>query len=108
MNNSEARDGLGSLLRKVRERKGLDRERLAQLTGLTVEVIVKLEHGVVNPTRSDFRKIIDVLALSKKMRGRAGWLLGIIHPRRKRDVKFHLHSSVLKQRSRRHGYRSYR
>ncbi len=105
MSSHEARDGLGSLLRKVREKKGLDRETLAQRTGLQVEVIVKLEHGVVNPTRSDFQKIIVALALSKKLRGKAGQLLGIIHPRRKRKVKFHLHSSVLQQRSRRRGYR---
>lgn len=84
MSSYEARDGLGSLLRKVREKKGLDIETLAQRTGLQVEVIVKLEHGVVNPTRSDFQKIIVALALPKKLRGKAGQLLGIIHPQKKK------------------------
>lgn len=105
MESFEARTMLGFLLRNKRARKGWNREDLAEHADLSVETVTNLEHGVVNPTKRDFEKVIDVLHLSRKMRGKAGWLLGIIHPRRKRDVKFHLHSSILKQRSPRRGYR---
>lgn len=96
----KARESLGDLLRQRREEKGWEVERLAEHTGLSVHVIVNTEKGVVNPSRSDFQEIIRVLGLSKKASGEAGRLLGIIHPRIKKRLKFQS-----KKRSRRHGYR---
>lgn len=99
---------LGNLLQIGREEKGLDRETLATRAGLDPGRITQIEEGVVDPTQNEFQKIIGALGLPKKVRGEGGRILGMINPRRKKTVKFHWKSSILKQRSRRHGYRNYR
>ena len=104
MNNSDAREKLGPLLRKLREKRKRNRGELAEHAGLDERVVINLEHGVVNPTRQDFNKVIKALTISQKELGEVGWLLGIIHPTKGRK-KFHLHSSILAQRRRRQGCR---
>lgn len=96
MTKSEARGDLGLLLRKYREQMNLKRPRLAEISGIDKGVIIKLEHGVQNPTRCEFRKIINCLRLPPEAREKAGRMLAIIYPRDR--IKFHLHISVLKKR----------
>jgi hypothetical protein len=68
---------------------------------LKERVIIKLEHGVVNPARGEFIRIIKALALPAKEREEAYALLREIFPT-KRSTKFFLPAGVLRAR-RAHG-----
>lgn len=97
---SDSRKTLGLLLRERREKLGWSRIRLSEESGVGRKVIVRLEHGVVNPSRHEFLAVIRVLNLPAHAREKAGRMVHAIFPRRR--VKFHLHISILRRRNRIH------
>jgi hypothetical protein len=113
---SDAREELGLFLRGFREsffnrgfgdsrKKELSRRRLAGRAHTTEDVIKNLEHGIVNPERHIFERVIRTLRLSEEDHEEAYRLLNLFSntevrqwTKRKR-TKFHLHFSA---RVRRH------
>jgi ribosome-binding protein aMBF1 (putative translation factor) len=97
LTESDAREKLGLLLRRFRERLGWKRVDLARETLLKERVIINLEHGVVNPARGEFIRIIKILALPAKEREKAYGLLREIFPEKSR-TKFFLPAGALRAR----------
>lgn len=107
-----ARKELGLFLRGFREnffeRMGLpnkmqlSRRRLAGRAGTTEQVIINLEHGIVNPEREIFEKVIKSLKLPDSESGEAVALLNLFSqapgPRKWRQRKHHAILSNLKWR----------
>lgn len=50
--------------RRARERKGMSRKRLSELSGIHVDVIQDIEHGHSNPRLSTVELLADALGLS--------------------------------------------
>jgi hypothetical protein len=61
-------------------------------------VLARLEHGVVNPSRHEFLKVLDLLELPAQEKEVAGRLLEAIFPKESR--KHHLRLSILQHRNR--------
>ncbi len=95
---SDSRKKLRLLLRQGREKLGWSRVFLAEKSRISRKVIVRLEHGVINPSRHEFLAIIRVLDLPAQVREKAGRMVRAIFPRRR--IKFHLHISILRHRNR--------
>ncbi len=91
------RVALGLLLRGARERKRWSRVFLAMEVSLRERVIINLEHGVVNPARGEFVRVIKTLALPAREMEEAYALLREIFPE-KRRTKFFLPAAVLRAR----------
>jgi len=104
---SDAREKLGLFLREFREdffnngfgnskKKQLSRARLAGRAHTTEDVIRNLEHGVINPERHIFERVIRVLRLEGKDREEAYRLLNLFSTldvrrwTRSKRTKFHL------------------
>lgn len=49
--------------RRARERKGLTRKKLAELSGVSVNVIKDIEHGRCNPRLATVELLADALGL---------------------------------------------
>ena len=103
---SDAREDLGLFLRGFREsffarmggsnKKELSRKRLAGRAHTTEDSIKNLEHGVVNPERHVFERVIRTLRLEEDAHTKAFRLLNLFsvpdvrrYSRSKR-TKFHL------------------
>ncbi len=97
---SAKRKQLGLFLRGFREQRRWSRSHLREISGVELGVIKRMEHGVENPTRQDFQRIIKVLGLSRKDKQNAREMLSAIHPRKFRRMKFHLPMSILCHRNR--------
>src|SRR4051812_16440839 len=80
-----ARCILGALIKKQRATEGLNRGVFASMVGVELVVIQRLEHGVVNPTRSEIVRAINLLNFSKEEKNKAYDLLRIFSPRRKKN-----------------------
>lgn len=112
---SDAREGLGLFLRGFREsffaRKGrsnkreLSRERLAGRAHTSGDVIKNMEHGIVNPERHIFERVIRTLGLSELEHAEAYRLLDLFSKpdvrryTRSKRTKFHLPFSARVRRN---------
>jgi len=97
---SDARLEFGLLIKTARAGLKLNRFRFARLVGVKVEVIRRLEHGVVNPTRRELVRAIKVCRLSDEKKNEAYCLLRIFSSRRQKRSKFHLHCTIIQNRKR--------
>ena len=102
---SESRKTLGLFLRKFREdyflrtrnsqEIQLSRKRLAGRVLVNESVIINLEHGVPNPGRSVFEKVIKALKLSNEDSTEAYIILDLFSGKfsrhKRKRVKFHLY-----------------
>lgn len=95
---SDARLEFGLLIKTARAELKLNRFKFARLVDVTVEVIKRLEHGVVNPTRRELVRSIKAAKLSDEKKNEAYRLLRIFSPCRQKRVKFHLHCLILQSR----------
>lgn len=59
-----ARPSRSLIFRWVRELRGLDREELAERTGLQVSTIEALEHGKVVPSQEHLERLVTSLGIS--------------------------------------------
>lgn len=56
-------DGLGKVIRNRRKLLKITQPALAELAGISVNTLYKIERGQANPTLSVLDKILDVLGL---------------------------------------------
>lgn len=78
----EPRKKLGLLIQDTREAKGLSFLDVSEETGLAKEIILKMEAGIINPTKEQFWRVIksETLDCSPAEIQRAGKLLRVIFP----------------------------
>ena len=95
---TNARVEFGLLIKSARAERKINRFRFARLVGVKREVVSRLEHGVVNPTRRELVRCIKVLKLTDEKKNEAYRLLRVFSPRRNKRLKFHLNPSILAQR----------
>ena len=50
MENNAIKVQMGQAIRRLREKERLSQERLALMTGISRQYLIKIEHGVANPT----------------------------------------------------------
>lgn len=87
---SNARNYFGLLIRNHREKQhGLNRAKLAEQAGVKREVIVRLEHGVKNPTRQELVRVINTLPISKNDKRELFSYLRLFSPRKNKRNKKH-------------------
>lgn len=50
MENNAIKVQMGQAIRRLREKERLSQERLGLMTGISRQYLIKIEHGVANPT----------------------------------------------------------
>ena len=79
--STSARAELGEIFRYHREQKqGLSREQTARKIKVDVVVIIRLEHGVVNPERKVFEELVTALKLPSSVEETVHFLLSKVFP----------------------------
>lgn len=96
---SDSRNTFGSLIKKLRAEQGMSREEFARKVGVNRATIVRMEHGVVNPTRSELVRAIKMVHPDKQYENKLYNLLRIFSPRRRKRTKFHLPFSARVRRN---------
>jgi transcriptional regulator with XRE-family HTH domain len=84
---TEARRQFGQLVRNYRDQMGLNRSRFAKLARVSKRVVVRLEHGIKNPTRHEFVRCINTLIIFKENKKELFSLLRMFSPRKWKNTK---------------------
>ncbi len=58
---------IGSVLKQRRKELGINQSDLAEIAGISINTLYKIERGQTNPTLEVLEKILDVLGLELKL-----------------------------------------
>lgn len=64
---AELKNSFGKRLKQLRKERGITQEKLADMTGLSVESISNIERGVFGPKFDNLEKIAAALDLDVKL-----------------------------------------